>query len=271
MATLKELRCAAAVDLDQPLVAGDVPTSGVYWTRDQLNGWINEGYEQIYAALVEAEAPWLEVETDDASPVVYPANSRSIDLPALLGVAYDPLKLTGVWDLTGGTPSATLGRQLPFVPYQQFESNRTLANRLPVVLGNDYSGRVCAWWGHAPMRLGVFPYPINPLKLRVRWVPALPSVQNGAVVTRAASLAADGDIPCSIPAFGHRTLAKYAVVRAKCKEESDTRQAQGVLIELKQQLLVSADERQNQNPRSVVVTDPTDYDSGGAGWPPWRW
>lgn len=260
MATLKTIRTWVSALLDQDLVSGDIPTSGVYWTRDQVNLWINEAYKNIYAQLVDIEAPWLEIEGTGT----YTAGARFMSIQTMLSITYDPLKLTGVYDITGNTSS--YGAIIPFTPYQQFSQRQNGLNNVGTS-GVLYGQRCCSWAGHEPMQLFLNPRPQTNLSLRVRWVPALPSTKNAAVVTRnVEAMSNDNDIPCSIPVAFHEVLSTYAAIQAKLKEESDFRPLQMRYDLLLAQLLKSADERQQENSRTVFVTDGSDYEGTGGFW-----
>lgn len=259
MATLKTIRTWVSTLLDQDLVSADIPTTGVYWTRDQVNLWINEAYKSIYAQLVDIEAPWLEIEGTGT----YTASARFMSLQTMLTITYDPLKLTGVYNITGN--SAGFGTMIPFVPYQQFSQRASGAS----VRASSFNvgTAVCSWSGHEPMQLFINPRPIAALTLRVRWVPALPSIKNVAVVTRNNEVMSDdADVPCSIPVAFHEVLSTYAAIQAKIKEESDFRPLQMRYDLLLAQLLKSADERQQENSRSVFVTDGSEYEDGSSNW-----
>ena len=96
----------------------DIPTSGVHWTRDMVNDWIVEGYELIYEALVDIEAPMVEIEATGT----YTASERLVSLQTMLSISYDPLKLMGVFDVTSDTTA--FGMPLDFMAYNQFDAMR---------------------------------------------------------------------------------------------------------------------------------------------------
>ena len=272
MATVVELRQQVARDLDQPLVEGDIPESGVFWTRNEVNQWLNEAYRHIYAKLAEIEAPWLVTEETGT----YTSGSRFIAIRdadpddttgGLLSIDHDPLKIAGIFDITGD--STKYGTRIRYMPYNQFEAHRSSVSEQSRTLAANVAG--WTWWGHEPMNISLYPLPSGNIELRVRFIPGTPTVmrRRGAgredEVSRGAryrELGASGnlhDIPVSIPANFHDILPAYAVVKAKQKEESDYRDHQRRYEELLAQLLQSAEERQVESSRSVFVSDSSDY------------
>ena len=270
MATAKELRQQVARDLDQPLVEGDIPRSGVFWTRSEVNQWLNEAYRHIYAKLAEIEAPWLVTEATGT----YTSGSRFIairdaapDDPTggLLSIAHDPLKIAGIFDITGD--STKYGTRIRYMPYNQFEAHRSSVSEQSRTLAANVAG--WTWWGHEPMNISLYPLPSGNVELRIRFIPGTPTVlvrsnfgeddvfRGGRFLSDLAI--SDGAEPVSIPANFHDILPAYAVVKAKQKEESDYRDHQRRYEELLAQLLQSAEERQVESSRSVFVSDSSDY------------
>ena len=258
MATLKELREWVSRDLDQRLVDGDVPTDAdgtSFWTRADINYWLNEAYRLTYARLVEVEAPWLTVEKTGT----YTANSRTMSVQALLDIGYDPLKITGVYDITGDADG--YGDPLASAPYQQFGRQRR-----PVT--HPTTGLSWAIFGHSPMNIAIYPRPTTALTLRMQIVPAKPPVVvnlGGEARRLELPLRRDWDRPVAVPDAFHEVLSAYAVVKAKEKEESDPSAHRARYQELMIQLLQSAEERQGDASRHVFVVDGADYDFGGLG------
>ena len=233
MATAKELRQQVARDLDQPLVEGDIPESGVFWTRHEVNQWLNEAYRHIYAKLAEIEAPWLVTEATGT----YTSGSRFMAIRdadpddttgGLLSIDHDPLKIAGIFDITGY--STEYGTRIRYMPYNQFEAYRSSVSRIPgtpTILNRKAGGADDVFRGP---RFGQLGFGRRNL-----------------------------DTPVSIPANFHDILPAYAVVKAKQKEESDYRDHQRRYEELLAQLLQSAEERQVESSRSVFVSDSSDY------------
>jgi len=258
MATLKELREWVSRDLDQRLVDGDVPTDAdgtSFWSREDINYWLNEAYRLTYARLVEVEAPWLTIEETGT----YTANSRKMSVQALLGINYDPLKITGVYDITGDTTG--YGDPILSAPYQQFgRQQRPLSQ----------SATSLSWsiFGHSPMNVAIHPRPAAALTLRMQIIPATPSIMlnvGGEARRLQLPLFHDGARPAAVPDAFHEVLSAYAVVKAKEKEESDPSAHRARYQELTIQLLQSAEERQGDASRHVFVVDGGDYDFGGLG------
>jgi hypothetical protein len=270
MATAKELRQQVARDLDQPLVEGDVPRSGVFWTRHEVNQWLNEAYRHIYAKLAEIEAPWLVTEATGT----YTSGSRFMAIRdadpddttgGLLSIDHDPLKIAGIFDITGD--STEYGTRIRYMPYNQFEAYRSSVSRQGGTPPANVAG--WTWWGHEPMNISLYPLPSGNIELRIRFVPGTPTVlvrsnfgeddvfRGGRFLSDLAI--SDGAEPVSIPANFHDILPAYAVVKAKQKEESDYRDHQRRYEELLAQLLQSAEERQVESSRSVFVSDSSDY------------
>jgi len=272
MATVVDLRRQVARDLDQPLVEGDIPESGVFWTRREVNQWLNEAYRHIYAKLAEIEAPWLVTEATGT----YTSGSRFMAIRdadpddttgGLLSIDHDPLKIAGIFDITGD--STEYGTRIRYMPYNQFEAYRSSVSRQGGAPSANVAG--WTWWGHEPMNISLYPLPSGNVELRIRFIPGTPTVMRRRGVgredevsrgARYRELGISGslyDIPVSIPANFHDILPAYAVVKAKQKEESDYRDHQRRYEELLAQLLQSAEERQVESSRSVFVSDSSDY------------
>jgi len=272
MATVVDLRRQVARDLDQPLVEGDIPESGVFWTRREVNQWLNEAYRHIYAKLAEIEAPWLVTEATGT----YTSGSRFMAIRdadpddttgGLLSIDHDPLKIAGIFDITGD--STEYGTRIRYMPYNQFEAYRSSVSRQGGTPPANVAG--WTWWGHEPMNISLYPLPSGNVELRIRFIPGTPTVMRRRGVgredevsrgARYRELGISGslyDIPVSIPANFHDILPAYAVVKAKQKEESDYRDHQRRYEELLAQLLQSAEERQVESSRSVFVSDSSDY------------
>jgi len=272
MATVVELRRQVARDLDQPLVEDDIPESGVFWTRHEVNQWLNEAYRHIYAKLAEIEAPWLVTEATGT----YTSGSRFMAIRdadpddttgGLLSIDHDPLKIAGIFDITGD--STEYGTRIRYMPYNQFEAYRSSVSRQGGAPSANVAG--WTWWGHEPMNISLYPLPSGNVELRIRFIPGTPTVMRRRGVgredevsrgARYRELGISGslyDIPVSIPANFHDILPAYAVVKAKQKEESDYRDHQRRYEELLAQLLQSAEERQVESSRSVFVSDSSDY------------
>jgi len=272
MATVVDLRRQVARDLDQPLVEDDIPESGVFWTRHEVNQWLNEAYRHIYAKLAEIEAPWLVTEATGT----YTSGSRFMAIRdadpddttgGLLSIDHDPLKIAGIFDITGD--STEYGTRIRYMPYNQFEAYRSSVSRQGGAPSANVAG--WTWWGHEPMNISLYPLPSGNVELRIRFIPGTPTVMRRRGVgredevsrgARYRELGISGslyDIPVSIPANFHDILPAYAVVKAKQKEESDYRDHQRRYEELLAQLLQSAEERQVESSRSVFVSDSSDY------------
>ena len=271
MATVVELRRQVARDLDQPLVEDDIPESGVFWTRHEVNQWLNEAYRHIYAKLAEIEAPWLVTEATGT----YTSGSRFMAIRdadpddttgGLLSIDHDPLKIAGIFDITGD--STEYGTRIRYMPYNQFEAYRSSVSRQGGTPPANVAG--WTWWGHEPMNISLYPLPSGNIELRIRFIPGTPTILNRKAggaddVFRGPRFGQLGfgrrnlDTPVSIPANFHDILPAYAVVKAKQKEESDYRDHQRRYEELLAQLLQSAEERQVESSRSVFVSDSSDY------------
>lgn len=239
------MRTRASQRLDQPLTANDVPASGVFWTRGELEGWLNEACQQVWSAIVESGGAAAQITETEG---MYTASTRRVSLQTLLGITDDPLEITGVRDITN-VAAPGQGATLDYMPQGLFleYANRTesaLARRTGI-------RRAWTWSGSNPMRIELFPVPTTALTLRVRYIPAAP-----------ATLTLDADVPSWLPTAHHPLLILYAVVQAKQKEGSDWRQEWTLYQEKLEAVLTSVQDRQQQSSRSTYVTDPSEY-----GWP----
>jgi hypothetical protein len=253
MADLLTMRRRVSRRLDQPLSAvnPDIPTSGVFWTRTEVDEWINEGRRQVYAEIAEIEGPTLAQE----APGTYTANARSVAVAGvgaeplaaggIFGLSQDPLKLLGLFDITGD--ATAVGGAITFIPYNEMQQAQSRK-----VWGGS---RVASWWGSNPMNLSIWPIPSSALSLRLRYIPNQPAdLVDGALGV---------DIPFEIPVVHHDLLVLYAVVQAKKKEEDPSWQDDWTTYrELLDRMKNTMEERQSANSRHVVVTDSADYGPG---------
>tara|TARA_Y100000310_G_scaffold342570_1_gene446361 strand:- start:107 stop:838 length:732 start_codon:yes stop_codon:yes gene_type:complete len=242
MATHLQLRQLVSRRLDQPLTANDIPTSGVFWVRQEVTDWLNEASRQLWAEIAEVENITLLTETDGA----YTANARNMNVRTLLGgISDDPLKIEEVRDVSNDATG--VGRLIDFMNHRNFSSGEG---------GSEWPGRGSAsrrrawtWYGHNPMQIKIFPVPSTSVTLRVRYIAASP-----------AALSGDADVPSHVPTVHHELLVLYAVVQAKKKEENvswkdDWQQYLEILSRFRE----SIEERQAQSGRMVHVTDPAEY------------
>lgn len=254
MATLLQMRQQASNRLDQLLVDKgggvlDVPTTRVFWTRDEITTWINNGRRQVYAEIAELEGPTLTAEATGT----YTAGARDVNINAagggaggIFNIAGDPLKIMGVFDITSS--ATAIGTKIDLIPYNELENVQSGSPTSTSVS----AGNVGAWWGNNPMRLSLAPIPQSAKTLRLRYIPNAP-----------ADLAADGDVPYEIPNTHHDLLVLFAVVQAKKKEEDSSWQDDWTTYtELLNRLKANIEERNSANSRHVVVTDGSDYTSG---------
>lgn len=244
MATLLTLRQLVSRRLDQALVSNDIPASGVFWTRAEVNDWINEAARQVYAEVAEIESQTLVTETDGA----YTASARSVSLQTLLGITDDPLKIEEVRDVTNAS-ATDRGILIPHVHHRNVPRFQN-GVEADIYENRGRTTRTWDWRSHNPMRIEIDPVPTTALTLRVRYVPAVP-----------ATLTADGDTPSWLPTAHHELLVLYAVVQAKQKEESDWRPEWNLYQEKLGRFRDSAEERQAQSSRPTFREDLSIYAS----------
>lgn len=244
MATLIEMRVRVGNRLDQALVGGDIPESGVFWTRAEVNEWINSGRRQVYAEIAEIEGPTLATETVGT----YTASARTVAISGTDGVAGGllnltaaPLKILGVHDITQN--ASLMGVEIPLRPYNEVARTQGDSGRF---------NRTAAWWGSNPMNLAIGPVPSSALSLRIRYIPAAPADLTDV------SLATN--TPHELPSVHHDLLVLYAVVQAKKKEEDASWQDDWATYrELLDRMKNNIEERNAANSRQVVISDPGDY------------
>ena len=250
MATLLTMRQWVSRRLDQPLVGSDIPTDAnntSFWTKEDVNAWINEAASQIYGELAEIENFTLITEGSGT----YTANSRSMSLRTLLSISDDPLKIEEVRDVTN-VGSNDHGILVMSSHHRHFQGSvQGMGSALHRRSG---TGRTWAWYGSNPMNIELYPVPTSALILRIRYVPAVPT-----------TLSANGDIPSWLPTAHHELLVQYAVVQAKMKEENPSwRDDDRRYAEMLQRFKDSVEQRAVQSSRSVHREDLTDYlGSGG--------
>lgn len=245
MANLVQLRVRVSSLLDQPLTAGDIPATGVYWTLSEVTAWINEGYRDLYAEIAGCEINTLLATGD----VTYPASALSASLQTLLTLTEDPLRIEEVRDITGAADGR--GVLMPYVPHRN-QGPRVGRAGLSIT---SVTRRQFAWdwYGYEDMMLEVDPIPTSALSLRIRYVPAQPT-----------ELSVTTDIPSAIPPTHHDLLVMWAVIRAKQKEEDVSwRDDDRVYQARKEQFRMSIEERQGQSSRHVHITDPNEYQNTG--------
>ncbi len=257
MATLQVMRQRVSRKLDQPLVDGDIPESGVFWTQAEVNDWINEGRRQVWAEIAEVEGPTLELDATGT----YTANSREVNVSGTSGAAggifniAEPVKLLSLHDIS--SDATGIGTLLPIVPYNELS---TLMDGFgDPIRTTPYTRRVASWRGSNPMRLVLFPRPSSAVTLRLGYVPNPTDLSDTAAPT-------DLRTPFELPEIHHDLLVMYAVVQAKKKEEDSSWQDDFVTYtEQLRRMIATMDERQSVNSRTVVVTDFNEYD-GGTGY-----
>ena len=241
MADLVGLRALVSNRLDQALVAGAIPASGVFWTLSEVTAWINEGYNELYSEIAQTEVQTLITETSGT----YTGGLRRMNLRTILGaITDDPLRIEEVRDVTGVAASGT-GRVITHQNRRSFQGGVTSTSQ-PYPLSYE---RHWDWAGANPMYLYLFPVPTNSLTLRISWVPAAP-----------AALLQTTDVPSMIPTLHHNLLVLYAVVKAKQKEEdSSWKDDEFAYQQGLERFRQSIEERNAQSSRPVFAANPSEY------------
>ncbi len=252
MATFLQLRQRVSRKLDQPLVTAvgvtDIPEAGVFWTRDDIKEWLNEGYRQLYSEIAEIENLTLIKETDGT----YTGSSRSDSLHSLLTITDDPLKIEEVRDATNAG-STGVGTLIPYMHHRQFQ-----AWRIGIENGvghNNGPSRAWSWYGYDPMRIELYPVPTSSVTLRVRYIPSVPT-----------EMSSDSSKPSAIPTSQHDLLVDYAIIRAREKEEgSSLPSAWNAYMEKVDRFKASVNQRQKQESRQTHRVDLSEYGPSGDG------
>jgi len=247
MATLLQLRQAVSRYLNQTLVNDgaddDIPTSGVFWTQAFINDALNDGYALLYSQIAEVQTPGLVIDGTGT----YTSSARSMSLQTLLTITDDPLKIEEVRNITGA--SATANGTL--LPYRIQQERRQGYYGMEPGLSRRYETTTWNLLGTSPMRISLFPTPSADVDLRVRFVPAAPTLL-GAVNNKT-------DIPVAVPTVHHGVLIAYAVWQALLKEESSSWQDFAADFERRRQRLIeSVEQRQAQEGRMPRITDPAE-------------
>ena len=242
MATFLQLRQRVSRKLDQPLVSSDIPETGVFWLRDDVNEWLNEGYRQLYSEIAELENLTLIKETDGT----YTASSRSFRLQTLLWIPDDPLKIEEVRDVTNsGATSA--GSLIPYMHHRQFQAWRDDNS------ASSITNRAWCWHGYDPMLIELYPAPTSAVTLRVRYILSVPTEMSG-----------DADKPSAIPTSQHDLLVDYAIIRAREKEEgSSLPAAWNAYMEKVERFKSAVNQRQKQESRQTHRVDLSEYAGSG--------
>ena len=277
MPTHLQLRQRVSRRLDQPLVAvnkgagsvDDIPLTNVYWTRQMVSDWLNEGYNQMYSEIAEIEAPTLVDETDGT----YTAGATSMSLWTLLSITDDPLNIAEVRDRTSASAN-NIGTLIPFQPHQQFARWR---EQISGGLAQSNNSRFWTFRDYNPMRIEIYPIPAAGVSLRVRYIPAVPlnpssGIEPALRVSTDADPTGDADTPLAIPTAHHSILIDYACAMARQREQDPSwREEMASFTEKLHRFRESVEERQIQGSRETFVSEPAEYSSGDRrhwyGWP----